>query len=104
MTKNAFLKIVLWGIYLIGICCVVYFGYLYLEHSTVIANPDAMLPMMQYEQAAWKLLIGFPFMIASCASIEVIQKSKPLVVRLLILLPALIELALIVSFWFCNVN
>jgi hypothetical protein len=99
MNKNKILKIILTCIYLIGIGCVGYYGILYLKHSTTIPNPEAMLPMMQYEVGAWTLMIGLPFMIASCISVILIYKTKALLHKILLLLPAIIDTILVVSYW-----
>jgi hypothetical protein len=99
MTKNKLLKIVLTGIYVAGICCVLYFGMLYLGHSQTIASPEAMLPMMEYERGAWALMIGLPFVIASCLSLILVYQRKTVLHKVLLFLPAHLDLVLIISYW-----
>jgi hypothetical protein len=99
MNKTKLLKILLTVIYLIGIGCVVYYGILYLTHSTTIPNPEAMLPMMQYEVGAWALMMGAPFMMASSLSVIWVYQTKAVLHRILLLLPAIADVLLVVSYW-----
>jgi hypothetical protein len=97
------IKPILTCIYLIGIGCVRYYGILYLKHSTTIPNPEAMLLMMQYEVGAWTLMIGLPFMIASCISVILIYKTKTVLHKILLLLPAIIDIILVVNYWIMEI-
>ncbi|GGH18870.1 hypothetical protein [Paenibacillus segetis] len=96
---NTFMKVLLTCIYVIGVACVIYYSFMYIQHSTEIQNPEAMLPMMQYETGAWIMMLGMPFMIASCISMIWIFKLKKTLGRLWLLLPALIEIVVIASYW-----
>ncbi len=93
------LKIIFSVIYAIGIICVVVLSGMYLQHSTIVPNPDAMIPMMKYEIAAWRLIIGLPFMIASCISIVLVYKIRKVTKRMLISLPAVVCLVMCASFF-----
>lgn len=84
------LKLLLELIYAIGVLCVVIFGITYVQHSTEIPYPDAMLPMMKYEVGAWRLMIGMPFMTISCVSVILINKIRKVGQILLLLLPAIV--------------
>jgi hypothetical protein len=99
MTKNKLVKIVLTCIYAVGICCVLYFGMLYLGHSQTISNPEVMLPMMEYERGAWALMIGLPFLIASCLSLILVYQIKTVLHKFFLFLPALLDLVLVISYW-----
>jgi hypothetical protein len=72
---------------------------MYLQHSTIIPYPDSMLPMMKYEIAAWRLIIVLPLMIASCISIVLVYKLRKVSKIMLASLPALVCLALCVSYF-----
>jgi hypothetical protein len=97
--SGSVLKIIFSIIYVIGIICVVVFSGMYLQHSTIVPYPDAMLPMMKYEIAAWRLLIGFPFMAASCISIVLAYKLRKVTKMILVSLPAVVCLVMCVSFF-----
>lgn len=55
-------------IYIIGICCVCYYGFVFLSHNQTIKNPEAMLPFTEYESAFCMLGFGAIPMVASCFS------------------------------------
>lgn len=93
------LKIIFSVIYVVGIIFVVVFSGMYLQHSTIIPYTDAMLPMMRYEIAVWRLIIGLPFMVASCISIVIVYKLRKVSKMILVSLPALVCFAICISYF-----
>ena len=84
---------------IIGVLCLLYFGYLYLSHDTFVLNPDAMLPMERWDGAGWILTIGlFPLLIANSLGF-VAFKDRKMTRRLLWFLPGIICLILVASYW-----
>ena len=67
--KAGIVKAVLTLIYVIGVGFTVYYGIKFCMHSTYVANPDAMLPFMEYERAFVMMALGCPFMAASTVSV-----------------------------------
>ena len=84
---------------LLGIGCLIWFGGLYLSHSTHIAYPEAMLPMPDWERGGTALVIGTLPMLAANAMAFLFpgRKLLPGKTRLLCFLPALICAGLAVS-------
>ncbi|MDO5516050.1 MAG: hypothetical protein Q4F66_00750 [Clostridium sp.] len=95
-------KILFAMIYAIGITCVLIFGITYLQHSSEIPYPDSMLSMMKYEMAAWRLIIGIPFMAASCISIILVNKIRSAKQIVLILLPLILCLLLSINYFIAS--
>lgn len=61
----------------IGISCLVHFGALYLSHGTNIANPDAMLPMPDWERGGLALTIGvIPLLVANLALMMAVRQYE----------------------------
>jgi hypothetical protein len=52
--------------------------------------------MMKYEIAAWRLIIGLPFMVASSISIVLVYKLKKVTKMILVFLPAAVCLVMCV--------
>jgi hypothetical protein len=94
-----FLKVAFSVIYSIGIICVVVFSGMYLQHSTIVPYPDTMIPMMKYEIAAWKLIAGLPFMVASCISVILVYKLMKITKIILVSLPAVVCLMMCISYF-----
>lgn len=86
-------------IYVVGIVFVIVYSGMYLQHSTIVPHPDTMLPMMVYEIAAWRLIIGVPFMIASCISIILVYKIKKITNIILVSIPAVVCLVMCVFYF-----
>lgn len=82
-------------VYSIGVLCVVLLGIGYFLHSTEITNPNAMLPMTQYEACVVLLLFGQPFLIAACVMLCVMFPRWPLSKKLLVFLPVLAAAAIV---------
>ena len=100
MKTKRIAQAVLVTLHLIGITCLVWLSYRYLRHNTTVANPDAMLPMEDWDGAGTLLMLGLPPMIAANTAgfLFLLPKEKPLWLRLLVFLPAVIELVLVVHY------
>lgn len=84
------LQLVIAGIYLIGIGCVIFFTVKYFRFSDYVANPNAMLPIPDYEGAALMLLFGTPVMLASCVTVVLTFQKMKKWSRIAVFLPVLI--------------
>ena len=66
MKKYRKLRICISVLNAIGIVCLFYCAALYLSHDTYVVNPDAMLPMMNWERGGMMLTMGvMPMLIAN---------------------------------------
>ena len=66
MKEQKILSLLIIVINIIGIICLIYFSIPYLTHSTVAANPNAMLPAEAWDMAGMALTVGFiPLLIAN---------------------------------------
>ena len=84
---------------IIGVLCLLYFGYLYLSHDIFVPNPEAMLPMERWDGAGLILTIGLvPLVIANLFGFIAYKDRKP-VIRLIWFLPAAVCLVLVASYW-----
>lgn len=77
----------------------VVFSRMYLQHSTIVPYPDAMLPMMKYEIATWRLIIGLPFMVASWISIVLVYKIRKVTKIIFVFIPVAVCLVMCVSYF-----
>ena len=100
MKTKRIAQAVLVTLHLIGIACLVWLSYRYLRHDTTILNPDAMLPAEDWDGAGFLLTLGLGPMIAANTAgfLFLLPKEKPLWLRLLVFLPAVIELVLVVHY------
>lgn len=92
-------KVIFTAIYSVGCACVAGYGLLYLQHSTEIPNPEAMLPMMEYERAVWCLILGVPFMALSCLSVVLAYQTKKGIKRAATWLPVMVCLVIIAHYF-----
>jgi len=84
---------------IIGVLCLLYFGYLYLSHDTFVPNPNAMLPMERWDGAGWALTMGFlPLLTANIIGFIVFRERR-LTQRLPWFIPSIICLILVISYW-----
>ena len=84
---------------IIGVLCLLYFGYLYLSHDIFVPNPEAMLPMERWDGAGLILTIGLvPLVIANLFGFIAYKDRKP-VIRLIWFLPAAVCFVLVASYW-----
>ena len=76
-------------------------SYPYLIHDTTVANPDAMLPMKNWDRAGMLMTFGF-FPITSIGLLsfsfsgELVEK---IYIRILNFLPALTCLVMVLTYW-----
>ena len=83
----------------IGVICLIYFAIPYLTHSTVVANPNAMLPAEAWDMAGMALTVGFiPLLIANILCFVFI-KAKQKLVKLMFFVPSTICFIIVASYW-----
>ena len=101
MKENKVLSICILTVNAIGVLLLVWFAVLYLAHSPVVPNPDAMLPMARWEGAGWLMTVGLVPMLAAnvLGFLFPLREVRPLALRLLIFLPSLVQLALVLHFF-----
>lgn len=98
--KNKKLSICVGVINIIGIICLIYCAMLYISHSTNIVNPNAMLPMEDWERAGMMLTIGaIPMLLANLLGFLFVENEKNIIIRLLFFIPSIIEICLVLTFW-----
>ncbi|MBR5636508.1 MAG: hypothetical protein IKW81_06225 [Pseudobutyrivibrio sp.] len=79
--------------------CLLYFGYLFVSGSDVVAYPDAMIPMKDWERGGMALTMGlFPLFIANLLGYLYIQLGSKKMRRILFI-PSLVCLGLVVCYW-----
>ena len=84
---------------IIGVLCLLYFGYLYLSHDTFVPNPEAMLPMERWDGAGWALTIGLlPLFIANALGFIAFRERRT-ATRVLWFVPGIGCLVLVISYW-----
>ena len=100
MQSRRITKRLLVALHLIGIACLIWLSYRYLRHDTTIANPDAMLPMEDWDGAGSLLTLGLGPMIAANTAgfLLLLPKERPLMLRLLLFVPSLCELVLVIHY------
>ena len=85
-----------------AVVCLVYASALYVSHSTNVKNPDAMLPIEDWERGGLMLLLGaVPMTIANALGFFcAFKKGTPLSVRLAMFLPSMAQIALVAHYVF----
>ena len=83
-------KIIAAGIYVIGICCVLFFGASAIIGGNTVSNPEAMIPFTEFERNIIMLGIGFIPMIASCLFMLSAYGIKKQSKKLLVLIPGIV--------------
>ena len=83
-------KIIATIIYVIGVCCVIFFGISAIVGGDTVKYPDVMLPVTEFERNSEILGIGFIPMCLSCIFLISAYKPDKLWKKLLIMLPAVI--------------
>ncbi len=79
--------------------CLLYFGYLFVSGSDVVAYPDAMIPMKDWERGGMALTMGlFPLFIANLLGYLYIQLGSKKMRRILFI-PSLVCLGLVACYW-----
>lgn len=100
--KTNALSVFLVAVNAIAVACHVYAAILYLSHGTAVRNPDAMLPMQDWDRGGLMLLLGAVPMLAAnvLGFFCVFKKGTPLPVRLAAFIPGIIALALAAHYIF----
>lgn len=82
-----------------GVICLIYFAIPYLTHDTTIINPNAMLPTEAWDKAGMTLTFGFiPLLVANVLNFLFV-KTKQKFARFLFLIPSVICLIIVISYW-----
>ena len=91
---------------IIGFLCLIYFAIPYLTQDTVIPNPNAMLPLQNWDSAGMLLTMGFiPLLIANILGFIYVEKNMiKMPLRLLFFIPSLICICLVISYWITSLN
>lgn len=98
--KNKKSSICIGVINIIGLVCLVYYAILYLSHSTYIVNPNAMLPMENWERAGIMLTIGaIAMFVANFLGFLFVIKEKNIFIRLMFFIPSIIDICLVIHYW-----
>ncbi len=99
MKERRILSLLIIVINAIGVICLIYFVIPYLVHSTVVANPNAMLPTEAWDMAGMALTVGFiPLLIANILGFVFI-KVKQRLVRIIFFVPSIICFIIAASYW-----
>ncbi|MBP0973624.1 MAG: hypothetical protein J5851_06940 [Oscillospiraceae bacterium] len=100
MKTRRITKVLLAAVNLLGLACLVLLSVRYLRHDTTVANPDAMLPMQDWDGAGLLLTLGLGPMIAANTTgfLFLLSKECPLALRLLLFVPSLCELVLVIHY------
>ncbi|RDY22485.1 hypothetical protein CHF27_013215 [Romboutsia maritimum] len=87
-------KMIVGIIYSIGTCITLFLSIIFLSHSDIIINPDAMIPFKLYEEAFMLLGFGAIPMVISCYVVykvyEVKNSYHPKRNRIIIFVPGII--------------
>ena len=97
--ENKVFRVLIIIVNVIGVLCLLYFGYLYLSHDTFVPNPEAMLPMERWDGAGWALTVGLlPLIIANVLGF-IAFRDRRTTARFLWFVPGIICLVLVISYW-----
>ena len=100
--ENKVFRVLIITVNIIGVLCLLYFGYLYLSHDTFVPNPEAMLPMERWDGAGWALTISLlPLFIANALGF-IAFRDRRAATRFLWFTPGIICLVLVISYWICS--
>ncbi|WP_029319727.1 hypothetical protein [Butyrivibrio sp. AE3004] len=83
-------KIIATTIYILGICCVLFFGASAVFGGNTVSNPEAMIPFTEFERNIIMLGMGFIPMIASCLFMLYAYGIKERSKRILVLIPGIV--------------
>ncbi|WP_026658860.1 hypothetical protein [Butyrivibrio sp. AC2005] len=76
-------------IYILGICCVLFFGASAVIGGNTVSNPEAMIPFTEFERNIIILGIGFIPMIASCFFMLSAYRIKNRTKKILVFIPGI---------------
>ena len=97
--ENKVFRVLIIIVNVIGVLCLLYFGYLYLSHDTFVPNPEAMLPMERWDGGGWVLTIGLlPLFIANALGF-IAFRDRRTAARFLWFVPGIVCLVLVISYW-----
>lgn len=82
-------------VYVAGVACVVALSVGYFRHSMEVVNPDAMLPMTEYERCVILLLFGTPFLLGACLLLVMTFSKWPIRWKAAAFLPLLFTVSLV---------
>lgn len=101
MRKNRIWEILIVILNVIGILCLIYEAIPYVAHDTTIPNPDAMLPMQEWESAGILLTIGLiPLGVANLLAFFFVWKDRLKGLRRIwFFAPAMVCFVLVASYW-----
>lgn len=83
-------KIIATAIYIIGICCVLFFGVSAVIGGNTVSNPEAMIPFTEFERNTIMLGVGFIPMILSCLFMLSAYGIKERLKKILVLIPGIV--------------
>lgn len=86
---------------IVGIVCLVYSAFPYLTQDVTVANPDAMLPMQNWEAGGMALTIGLvPLAVVNVLAMVFVGKEKiKMPLRVLFLIPCILCLGIVAHYW-----
>ena len=97
--ENKVFRVLIIIVNVIGVLCLLYFGYLYLSHDTFVPNPEAMLPMERWDGGGWVLTLGLlPLFIANALGF-IAFRDRRTAARFLWFVPGIVCLVLVISYW-----
>lgn len=99
MRKGRMLPLLIIIINFIGVICLIYFAVPYLAHSTIITNPDAMLPAEAWDRSGMILTFGFVPLLAANVLAYIVVKMKQKYVRILFFIPSVTCFIIVISYW-----
>lgn len=82
-------------VYVAGVACVVVLSVGYFQHSMEVVNPDAMLPVTEYERCVILLLFGTPFLLGACLLLVMTFSGWPIRWKAAAFLPLLFTVSLV---------
>lgn len=83
-------RIIVTIIYVIGICCVIFFAGSAIAGGGAVRTPEAMIPFTEFERNSILLGLGFVPMIASCLSVIFTFDIRGRLKRFLVLIPGIV--------------
>ena len=90
---------------MLGALCLIWFSIPYLLHDISVTNQDAMIPFQKWEASGFILTFGFvPLAVVNIlAMIFIGNKKHKLIVRALFLIPCIVCLGIVGSFWLSEI-
>lgn len=99
MEKRRMLPLLIITINVIGVICLIHFAIPYIIHSTVIINPDAMLPAEAWDRAGMILTFGFvPLLTANVLNFKFVKLEQK-ITKFLFFIPSAVCFIIVISYW-----